>query len=612
MEITDQTGMYRDLIELTRDVVFASDREGNMTFLNKAGYRMFEAEPADVIGQPWLKWLHPDQREEALRGFREALERGTNILDVEAKYVSKSGKVFEVLVNVSVIRNEAGEIVGTQGFARDITERKRVEQEREQFARYVRLLLESTDEGIYGINLQGECTIINKAGAAMFGYEPEELLGRNIHETVHYSRPDGSPYPVEDCPIIRAFQMGQGIRADNEVFWRKDGTPFPVEYSSHPIVEDGISKGAVVSFFDITERKRAEEALTTSEANYRAIFDTANDAIFIHDLQTGEILDVNRKMSEMYGCTSEEARHLAVKDLSADVPPYTQEDAMRWVRKAAEGEPQLFEWLAKDRTGRLFWVEVNLKRATIGGKDRLLAIVRDITERKRAEQFREEYVSLISHDLRGPLTPILGMAQWLRRVLASKGLAQEAHDAEIIVTNAKRMNSMIQDLVESTHLESGRLQMRKELTDILELISSIASMVTTPEDRARIWIESPQWVPPVTVDRERIERVVMNLLDNAVKYSPSDKPIVVQLGYRDGEAVISVTDQGVGISAQDLPHIFDRYYRVKTGKKTEGLGLGLYIARLIVEAHGGHIWAESELGRGTTFYFTLPAAWRTT
>jgi PAS domain S-box-containing protein len=138
---------------------------------------------------------------------------------------------------------------------------------------------------------------------------------------------------------------------------------------------------------------------------YRTIFDTANDAIFIHDAATGAILDVNRKMSEMYGYTLDEARRLTVEDLSSSVPPHTQARALDLVREAVAGTPQLFEWLAKHRDGRLFWVEVNLKRVVIGAHDRLLAIVRDISERKRAEQQIQE-----SHESLKTLNALLRLA----------------------------------------------------------------------------------------------------------------------------------------------------------------------------------------------------------
>lgn len=148
---------------------------------------------------------------------------------------------------------------------------------------------------------------------------------------------------------------------------------------------------------DLTINIGPEETLPQSEANYRAIFDAANDAIFVHDIETGEILDVNRKMCAMYGYTPEEAKQLTVQDLSAGEAPYTDEVAYHLMKKAAAGEPQLFEWRARDKTGRILWVEVHLQRALIGSRERLLAVVRDITQRKRSEEQLHEQATLLDH-----------------------------------------------------------------------------------------------------------------------------------------------------------------------------------------------------------------------
>ncbi|MBT9550730.1 MAG: PAS domain S-box protein [Hydrogenophaga sp.] len=125
----------------------------------------------------------------------------------------------------------------------------------------VALLLASTGEGIYGVDLDGACVFINPAGARLIGYEPHEVIGRNMHELTHHARPDGSPYPEAECPIFNAFRRGLPCRIDSEVFWRRDGSAFPVEYSSHPVIEDAQVRGAVVTFVDITERRRAADAL---------------------------------------------------------------------------------------------------------------------------------------------------------------------------------------------------------------------------------------------------------------------------------------------------------------------------------------------------------------
>lgn len=246
------------------------------------------------------------------------------------------------------------------------------------------------------------------------------------------------------------------------------------------------------------------------------------------------------------------------------------------------------------------------------GPDRHGAMLRKwlehLAERRRVDEFREEYLSLISHDLRTPLTNVLGRADWLRLTLAQQGLASQARDAEVMLRNAMRMNAMIQDLVESARLELGQLGLQKEPTDLVYLASELVERVGTAKDRVRMRVEAPEYVPPVLADPERIERAITNLLTNALKYSPSDSPVVIRVVQQDGQAIASVTDQGVGIPAEDIPHLFERYYRARMGKKTEGVGLGLYITRMIVEAHGGRIWVESEVGRGSTFYLTLRAA----
>lgn len=147
-----------------------------------------------------------------------------------------------------------------------VIERKRADEERTRLAHDRLLLLESTGEGIYGIDVQGRCTFVNQSAAKMLGYDPAELLGKDMHALIHHHRSDGSPYPVGECPIYRAFQIGQGCRVDGEVLWRRDGRAFPADYSSSPIRAGGAIKGAVVTFTDITERKRAEQALQESRS----------------------------------------------------------------------------------------------------------------------------------------------------------------------------------------------------------------------------------------------------------------------------------------------------------------------------------------------------------
>src|ERR671916_572388 len=145
---------------------------------------------------------------------------------------------------------------------------------------HLTLLMESTDQGIYGIDRWGRCTFVNPSAAQMLGYRPDELLGERMHPLVHHTRSDGSPYPVEECPIYQAFEENRGTRVDSEVLWRPGETPVPVEYSSYPIIGDGAVEGAIVTFADITKRRRAEEKLKESEERFRLLAENAKDIIF--------------------------------------------------------------------------------------------------------------------------------------------------------------------------------------------------------------------------------------------------------------------------------------------------------------------------------------------
>ncbi|MHB0870903.1 MAG: sensor histidine kinase [Chloroflexota bacterium] len=231
---------------------------------------------------------------------------------------------------------------------------------------------------------------------------------------------------------------------------------------------------------------------------------------------------------------------------------------------------------------------------------------REIVERKRAEQSREEYTSLISHDLRNPLTAIRGHAELLSRLLTRQGLQREAGSADSIVKSSNRMNSMIQDMVETVRLESGQLELRRQPTDLHQLLAEIADRVASPENRTRLQLECPEDLPVVSVDPDQIERAVVNLITNALKYSPEDSPVLIQLWPEGDEVRLSIVDRGVGVPEEESPRIFERFYRARTGRRAEGLGLGLYITRLIVEAHGGRLDLQSGVGKGSTFRLSLP------
>ncbi|HZW24903.1 MAG TPA: EAL domain-containing protein [Gallionella sp.] len=251
-------------------------------------------------------------------------------------------------------------------------------------------VLDSVAEGIYGVDMEGRCTFINASGLTMLGYaDAGELVGKNMHKLTHHTRVDGSFYPARECRMYQAFLAKQEIRVDDEVFWRKDGTSFPVEYWSHPIVKDGEVQGAVATFFDISERKQAEIALARSEMKFRTLYDSTGDAVMLLD-QRG-FFDCNRAALEMFGCTSMEefcARHPA--DLSPPQQPDGSDSALlanRHIATAIEQGSDRFEWMHRRAdNGKNFPAEVLLSALELDGRTILQATVRDISERKQTEQ----------------------------------------------------------------------------------------------------------------------------------------------------------------------------------------------------------------------------------
>lgn len=239
---------------------------GGLTWSDEV-YRIFGYRPQEVEAtyEEFLKHVHPEDRKNVEQNITAAVERDSPY-SVEHRIVKKDGSIRIVHEIGYVERNEAGRAVHMLGNVHDITERKQAERKLQESEQQVRLLLDSTAEAIYGFDTSGNCTFINPACLAMLEYEkPEDCLGHNMHQLIHHSHRDGSPYPEQECPISKAYRSGGQAHVDDEVFWRADGTSFDVEFWAHPIIQDGNTVGCVVTFLDITDRKIAERELRQAQ-----------------------------------------------------------------------------------------------------------------------------------------------------------------------------------------------------------------------------------------------------------------------------------------------------------------------------------------------------------
>jgi len=412
------------------------------------------------------------------------------------------------------------------------------------------------------------------------------------------------------------------------------------------------------------EKRAAEEALRVSEKNYRTIFDSASDAIFIQDPKNGRILDVNRQMCRMFGYTVAETLNVAVESLSEGVVPYSRKEAMEWIRKAASGVPQIFEWKARKKDGGLFWVEVNLNCITLQNEPRLLAVVRDITERKQAYDALEEkvqertaelkeanrrlqrlfqsqkmealgkLVAGVAHEINNPINQVLLNIPLLQRFWADvepvlKAQAKKAPEREYGGLTYHFLKENMPQLLDYTHLaatrvaeivkdlkgfsrqsmvaETGTVQINKAVQNALRLTGS-----TLRKSSVRRVVETADGLPPITANLRNLEQILVNLLLNAAQAVDHDHgEIRISTGRSEDQNRVwfSVCDNGRGIDPDLRESLFDPF--VSDRHAEGGTGLGLAVTYSLVKAHGGEISFRSEKGKGTCFEVSFPILRRT-
>ncbi len=510
---------------------------------------------------------------------------------------------------------------------RDAAQRRQRNTQREQLARdqaalaidraraeeakaRLAAIVESSEDAIIGKTLEGIITSWNQAAQRLYGYTPGEAIGKSISITFP---PDRSE---ELAHILGRVHRGERVEHYETVRRRKDGSQVDVVIAVSPIKDPaGKAVGAATTAHDITEQKRLQAELQHRAGELEATIASIVDAIVIYD-PNGEIRRMNPAAQAMLGYSAESrgmplgerVKLLGIE--TAEGEPFPPDQTP--VAKALKGEAVngvVMVLHPPDVPAR--WIAAGAAPILGPGGEILGAVATftDVSELHRLQEQREDLVRMVSHDLRSPLTAVQGQAQLLVRMMDRAGQdGRLRQSAEAIFTSARRMNAMIQDLVDMARLESRQLQLNTRSVDLHSFVEDLRLRLDGVLDLERVRVEIPPDFPPILADPDRLERVLTNLLSNALKYSPSDTEVLLTARRAGGEAVVSMVDRGVGIAPEDLPHVFERYYRVKGTRKTEGLGLGLYITRMLVEAQGGRVWAESEPGKGSRFSVTLPLA----
>src|SRR5580698_2010939 len=471
---------YRQLVESSLGFICTHDMEGVLLSINSHAAATLGYEPEEMVGTPLRDYIDEDHLADYVAYF-SAWKRNPD-QDHQGRFYlrGKSGQLCIV-----AYRNKLLHLPGVDPFVLshgiDITEQTHAEEELNALMRQRQSILDSVGDGIFGMDMEGRLTFINRSAAEMLGYSPQDLLGQNMHALIHHSRADGTPYPAEESDIFGSAKRESPLHVDDDVFWRKDGKALPVEYVACPLVESDHTDGIVVAFTDVTERRRLD-------------------------------------------------------------------------------------------------------------------------------RMKDEFIATVSHELRTPLTSLRAALGLVASGALEKRPEKIPQMLDIALANCDRLVRLVNDIVDFERIGSGTLPLHKSEWNAIDLLRRAMDPERSAASRAGLTFRIDVQPVDVWVDGDRILQVMGNLIRNAIKFS--EKGGVIRLAARatgEKEVTFEVQDQGAGIPAEKLDFIFERFQQADASdsRLQGGTGLGLALCRGIINQHGGRIWAKNNSGRGSTFYFTV-------
>jgi PAS domain S-box-containing protein len=600
--------------------------DGTILWANQAELDLLGYSGEEYIGRK-IAEFHADQN--VIEDILSRLTNRETLQNYEARLRCKDGSVRYVLINSNVMWEE-DKFVHTRCFTRDITERRQVEEElrksrslleellsSEQSARadaerrrdFIRLVLEDAPLAI-GVmeGAEHRFVLVNRQTCELTGLSEEQLIGRTHAEAL----------PAADkvvAPILaRVYATGLGETQEIEVDLPQGRRQLLVTWTALP-GRDGRAGSILYLSLDITARKLTEEALRESEVQLRTLADAVPQLVWMADAD-GYIFWYNQRWYDYTGTTPEQMEGWGWQ--SVHDPEVLATVLQRWSVSIQTGELFEMEFPLKSARGEFRWflTRVNPLRDSQGRIVRWFGTNTDVDEQRRtAEELREanrlkdEFLATVSHELRTPLTSILGWAHLLRNGQLDDKSATRA--LETIERNARAQSQLIDDLLDVSRITTGNLRLDVRQLEPGSFIESAIEALRPAADAKNVRIQKVMDTGVVSVagDPARLQQVVWNLLSNAIKFTPKGGRVQVRLERINSHIEIAVSDTGMGIKPEFLPHVFERFRQAdqKTTRQHGGLGLGLAIVRHLVELHGGAVHADSAgEGQGATFVVQLP------
>jgi len=608
----EEQGRLAAIVESSDQAIIGKTLDGIITSWNVGAERMYGYSAEEVTGRNISLLIPPDHVDDT-RQILEQIRYGPPVHRYETVRRTKDGRQIPVLLTVSSIRDAENRVTGASTIAYDITNRKRLEDVLKSSESRYRRFFEAVRDGILIIDAgTGTILDVNPFLIELLGFTHEQFLGKKLWEIGVFKDIAASKENFKE------LQEKKYIHFEDLPLETADGRRIYAEFVSFVYdVED--KKVMQCNIRDITERKKSEDVLKSSESRYRRFFEAVRDGILIIDAGTGTILDVNPFLIELLGFTHEQflGKKLweigVFKDIAASKENFKELQEKKYIH---------FEDLPLETAdGRRIYAEFVSFVYDVEDKKVMQCNIRDITERKQAEVLRESMIRelgqknaelerftyTVSHDLKSPLITIQGFVGMIEDDVRNGDPVQLKKDILRITTAADTMQELLSDVLKLSRI--GRVVSPPEKTPFGIIVHEAVDLLAGPLAGRGVRIEIAPDLPDVVVDHTRIREVMVNLIENAIKFAGDRPDPVIRIGAdRGGETpVFFVRDNGIGIDPRYLDRIFNLFERLDTG--THGTGIGLTIARRIIEVHGGKLWAESEgAGKGTTFRFTLPGA----
>jgi len=628
---------YRSLIEATAQMVWRRSPDG-VVLEGQPEWQQFTGQSeAHQLGFGWLNAIHPDDRERTRQAWTRAYQSQT-FYHIEHRVRRHDGEYRVMQVRATPVRDDQGHVIEWVGVHEDVTERRVAEQQlRDREARY-RALVEHAVVGVALITPQGDISDINLAGAMFLGLPRDELIGKNVQDVTH-----ADDVELTQRVLASVVSGTQDAATIEKRYVRPDGTARWSNSSVSAVrAEDGRVQYLVAVLTDITELKQAEAALRQLNAELEVRIadrtrDLEGERSFLHALL--------ESLTE--GIVACDARGQLTLMNDAALALHERSDQ----HDAPEAWPRQYQLYRPDGVTLLPLEEVPLYRAftgevvrdaamairtrngetrfltananaiynTAGEKIGAVVAMRDVTEQQRAEQavlrMNDElqrsnadlnrFAAVASHDLKSPLRTITSYLQLLERRYQGQLDEKATTMITFTVDAARRMNTLIDDVLAYSRLERQRNVVRIDPEPVMrEVLSNLDFVIR--ELNAVVTVEH---LPAVLADETQLRQVLQNLVGNALKFHAAGRtPTVLVRAERTGNMVIfHVRDNGIGIPERQFERIFGIFERLHSKDEIPGSGIGLAIVRRIIEEHGGHVWVESTVSEGTTFHFTLPA-----